>query len=46
MTANNLQVVNLKKRLIYARRATTLILGVLLSLPAFALQLKDSAPET
>ena len=43
---NNLQVVNLKKRLIYARRAALFILGVLLSLPTFALQLKESAPET
>ena len=33
---NNLQVVNLKKRLIYARRAALFILGVLLSLPTFA----------
>lgn len=46
MTVNNLQVVNLKKRLTYARRAAIFILGVLLSLPAFALQLKDTAPET
>jgi len=36
----------LKKRLIYARRAALFILGVLLSLPTFALQLKESAPET
>jgi hypothetical protein len=43
---NNLQVVNLKKRLIYARRAATLVLGAILSLPALALQLKESAPET
>ncbi len=46
MTVNNLQVVNLKKRLIYARRAALFILGALLSLPTFALQLKESAPET
>ena len=46
MTVNNLQVVNLKKRLTRARRAAIFILGVLLSLPAFALQLKDTAPET
>ena len=36
----------MKKRLIYARRAALFILGVLLSLPTFALQLKESAPET
>jgi len=46
VTVNNLQVVNLKKRLIYARRAALFILGALLSLPTFALQLKESAPET
>ena len=43
---NNLQVVNLKKRLIYGRRVAILLLGALLSLPTFALQLKESAPET
>ena len=43
---NNLQVVNLKKRLNNACRAVILVLGALLSLPVFALQLKESAPET
>ena len=43
---NNLKVVNLKKRLISARRGATLLLCAILSLPAFALQLKDTAPET
>ena len=43
---NNLQVVNLKKRLIGARRGAILLICALLWLPAFALQLKETAPET
>lgn len=43
---NNLQVVNLKKRLMNVRRGAILFICALLSLPVLALQLKDTAPKT
>ncbi len=43
---NNLQVVNLKKRLMNVRRGAILFICALLSIPVLALQLKDTAPKT
>jgi hypothetical protein len=46
MAVNNLQVVNLKKRLKNTCRIVVFAVCALLALPTLALQLKESAPQT